>query len=230
MERDHAPAGGGGAGRADRPDADRGVLTRSGRGRARQDHHRPTPRTARTRPASTMAGYEIVKVKTDARGNVDLDDLRGAGRRATAALMLTNPNTLGLFDERHRGDRGDRPRRGRAPLLRRRQPERDLRHLAARRHGLRHRPLQPAQDLLAAARRRRPRRRAGRRSGTPRAVPARRPSVERARTTAFGLDHDRPESIGKVRGYYGNFGVFVRAYAFIRAYGPALRGCPRSRC
>src|SRR5437764_1923308 len=40
---------------------------------------------------------------------------------------------------------------------------------------------------------------------------------------AYRLDYDRPKSIGKVRGFLGPFGVFVRSYAFIRAYGPALR-------
>ena len=39
----------------------------------------------------------------------------------------------------------------------------------------------------------------------------------------FRLDGDRPKTIGKVRGYTGPFGVFVRSYAYIRAYGPALR-------
>src|SRR5213078_120228 len=39
----------------------------------------------------------------------------------------------------------------------------------------------------------------------------------------FRLDFDRPKSIGKVRGYTGPFGVFVRSYAYIRTYGPALR-------
>jgi glycine dehydrogenase subunit 2 len=39
----------------------------------------------------------------------------------------------------------------------------------------------------------------------------------------FAYDYDRPRSIGKVRGYQGPFGVFVRSYAFMRAYGPALR-------
>jgi glycine dehydrogenase subunit 2 len=39
----------------------------------------------------------------------------------------------------------------------------------------------------------------------------------------FRLDYDRPKSIGKVRGFTGPFGVFVRAYAFIRTYGPRLR-------
>jgi glycine dehydrogenase subunit 2 len=40
---------------------------------------------------------------------------------------------------------------------------------------------------------------------------------------AFHLDYDRPKSIGKVRGYTGPFGVFVRSYAYIRSYGPRLR-------
>jgi glycine dehydrogenase subunit 2 len=39
----------------------------------------------------------------------------------------------------------------------------------------------------------------------------------------FRLDHDRPKSIGRVRGFAGPFGVFVRSYAFMRAYGPALK-------
>src|SRR6187551_250331 len=57
-----------------------------------------------TNPASvTMAGYEIVKVATDERGGVEMDDLRAKiaeeGPDQIACLMLTNPNTLGLFDE-----------------------------------------------------------------------------------------------------------------------------------
>jgi glycine dehydrogenase subunit 2 len=39
----------------------------------------------------------------------------------------------------------------------------------------------------------------------------------------FALDYDRPKSIGKVRGYTGPFGVFVRSYAFMRSWGPDLR-------
>src|SRR5207244_13297174 len=61
-----------------------------------------TPDTAHgTNPASvTMAGYEVVKVATDQRGGVDLDDLRSKVDERVACLMLTNPNTLGVFDER----------------------------------------------------------------------------------------------------------------------------------
>ena len=59
-----------------------------------------TPDTAHgTNPATvTMAGYEVVKVGTDAQGNVDLDDLRAKATDDVACLMLTNPSTLGLFE------------------------------------------------------------------------------------------------------------------------------------
>src|SRR5213076_348399 len=49
------------------------------------------------------------------------------------------------------------------------------------------------------------------------------PVVIRREDGGFGLDFDRPKSIGKVRGYTGPFGVFVRSYAYIRSYGPRLR-------
>jgi glycine dehydrogenase subunit 2 len=49
------------------------------------------------------------------------------------------------------------------------------------------------------------------------------PAVVRADDGSFGLDYDRPRSIGKVRAFTGPFGVFVRSYAYIRAYGPALK-------
>ena len=53
-----------------------------------------------TNPASVaMAGYRLEKVETDARGNLNLADLRGKVNERTAGLMLTNPSTLGLFDE-----------------------------------------------------------------------------------------------------------------------------------
>src|SRR5699024_8464568 len=52
-----------------------------------------------TNPASaTVAGFESVTVATNDEGLVDLDDLRRVVDEQTAALMLTNPNTLGLFE------------------------------------------------------------------------------------------------------------------------------------
>ena len=85
-----------------------------------------TPDTAHgTNPATvTMAGFEVVKVGTNDRGGVDVEDLKAKAGDDVACLMLTNPNTLGLFDPGDRGDRPRRPRRRRDALLRRRQPER----------------------------------------------------------------------------------------------------------
>ncbi len=52
-----------------------------------------------TNPASSaMKGFEIVPLPTDKNGNVDLEALRSACDESTAGLMLTNPNTLGLFE------------------------------------------------------------------------------------------------------------------------------------
>jgi glycine dehydrogenase subunit 2 len=77
------------------------LLTRAyheARGETR--HKVLTPDTAHgTNPATvTMAGFEVVKIATNPNGGVDLDDLRAKADTDVACLMLTNPNTLGLFD------------------------------------------------------------------------------------------------------------------------------------
>jgi glycine dehydrogenase subunit 2 len=70
----------------------------------RGDHERVevlVPNAAHgTNPATAaMAGLRVVEVKSDARGNVDMDDLRAKISPRTAGMMLTNPNTLGLFED-----------------------------------------------------------------------------------------------------------------------------------
>ncbi|MEX2143559.1 MAG: aminomethyl-transferring glycine dehydrogenase subunit GcvPB [Anaerolineales bacterium] len=53
-----------------------------------------------TNPAtSSMSGYRVVEIKSDPRGNVDLEALKSECDETLAGLMLTNPNTLGLFEE-----------------------------------------------------------------------------------------------------------------------------------
>ncbi len=81
-----------------------GVLIIHAYHRARGETHRKkviVPDSAHgTNPAtSSMSGYQVVQVKSDARGNVDLDELRQLADDETVGLMLTNPNTLGLFEE-----------------------------------------------------------------------------------------------------------------------------------
>ncbi|MGE5123727.1 MAG: aminomethyl-transferring glycine dehydrogenase subunit GcvPB [Acidobacteriaceae bacterium] len=81
-----------------------GVLIIRAYHRARGDHQRDKiliPDSAHgTNPAtSAMSGLRVVEVKSDLRGNVDLDALKQECDDSLAGLMLTNPNTLGLFDE-----------------------------------------------------------------------------------------------------------------------------------
>ena len=82
--------------------------------------------------------------------------------RTTAGMMITNPNTLGLFESTSPRSPSWCTPGGGLRLLRRRQPERAARHGPPGRHGRRRHALQPAQDLLHAPRRRRARLRAGR--------------------------------------------------------------------
>jgi glycine dehydrogenase subunit 2 len=77
------------------------LLTRAYHEARGETRHRVlTPDTAHgTNPATvTMAGFQVVKVATNSDGGVDLDDLRSKADGDVACLMLTNPNTLGLFD------------------------------------------------------------------------------------------------------------------------------------
>jgi len=175
-----------------------------------------------TNPASvTMAGYKLEKVATDARGNLDVDDLRAKVNERTAGLMLTNPSTLGLFDE-------------------------NIEEIAQIFHGAGALMYYDGANLNAVCGISRPGdmgfdivhfnlhktfsqpHGGGGPGGGPIAVRERLepflpvPAIVRE-GDAFRFEYDRPKTIGKVRGYYGPFGVFVRSYAYIRAYGPALR-------
>jgi glycine dehydrogenase subunit 2 len=175
-----------------------------------------------TNPASvTMAGYKLAKVETDARGNLDLGHLRELVDDKTAGLMLTNPSTLGLFDEHiHEVARifheagallyyDGANLNAVCGISRPGDMGFDIVH-----YNLHKTFSQPHGG--------------GGPGGGPVAVRARLepflpvPAVVRD-GDRFGLDYDRPKSIGKVRGFTGPFGVFVRSYAFILMYGPALR-------
>jgi glycine dehydrogenase subunit 2 len=192
----------------------------------RGEGHRDTIVTADTahgtNPASvTMAGYNLKKVETDARGNLDLEHLRTLVDGSTAGLMLTNPSTLGLFDEnieevaRIFHDAGallyydganlnavcgiSRPGDMGFDIV-----HYNLHKTFSQPHG----GGGPGGGPVAV------------RDTIEQFLPV--PAVVRE-GDAFRLDYDRPKSIGKVRGFTGPFGVFVRAYAFIRAYGPGLK-------
>jgi glycine dehydrogenase subunit 2 len=194
------------------------------RGESEQRRKVVVPDTAHgTNPASvTMTGYELTPVKTDPRGNIDIEDLRAKVDEHTAALMLTNPSTLGLFDENI--EEIERIFHGAGALMyydganlnavcgisRPGDMGFDIVHINLHKtfsqpHGGGGPGGGPiaARDILEPF------------------LPV--PAVVRNDDGTFGLDFDRPKSIGKVRSYTGPFGVFVRSYAYIRMYGPRLR-------
>ena len=175
-----------------------------------------------TNPASvTMAGYELTPVKTDPRGNIDIDDLEGKVDEHTAGLMLTNPSTLGLFDENIEEIARTFHRAGAlmyydganlnavCGISRPGDMGFDIVHINLHKtFSQPHGGGGPGGGPIAVAKRLEP------------FLPV--PAVVR-RDDRYGFDYDRPKTIGKVRGFAGPFGVFVRSYAFILAYGPQLR-------
>jgi glycine dehydrogenase subunit 2 len=168
-----------------------------------------------------MAGYRLAKAETDARGNLDVGHLRELVDERTVGLMLTNPSTLGLFDE-HIEEVAEIFHAAGALLY---YDGANLNAVC----GI-SRPGDMGFDIVHYNLHKtfsQPHGGGGP-GGGPVAVrgelepylPV--PAVVRD-GDRFRLDFDRPRSIGKVRGFYGPFGVFVRAYAYIRSYGPQLK-------
>ncbi|KPB05188.1 aminomethyl-transferring glycine dehydrogenase subunit GcvPB [Bacillus sp. CHD6a] len=191
---------------------------------ANNDHKRTkviVPDSAHgTNPASaTVAGLETITVKSNENGLVDLEDLRRVVGEDTAALMLTNPNTLGLFEEnilemaRIVHDAGGKLYYDGANLnavLSKARPGDmgfDVVHLNLHKTftgphgggGPGSGPVGVKADLIPY-------------------LP--KPLVVKKEDGTFGFDYDRPESIGRVKPFYGNFGINVRAYTYIRSMGP----------
>lgn len=174
-----------------------------------------------TNPASAaMCGLEVVEIKSNARGCVDIDELKAQADEDTAALMLTNPNTLGLFEE---------------DIL-------EISEIVHQAGGLLYYDGANANAIMGITR-------PGdmgfdvvhfnlhktfstpHGGGGPGAGPVGVkeklepflpvPRIEKhSEKDFYYLNYDKPLSIGRVRGFYGNFGVITKAYAYIRAMGP----------
>src|SRR5215208_1229900 len=177
-----------------------------------------------TNPATvTMAGHEVVKLASNERGGIELDDLRSRADGDTACLMLTNPNTLGLFDENiaeiaeivH--DAGGTLYYDGANLNAIMGHSRpgdmgfDIVHVNLHKSFSQpHGGGGPGAGPIAASERIEP--------YLPRPQVVRR-ERQNGGEPGFDLDYDRPKSIGRLRGFQGNFGVFVRSYAYMLSLG-----------
>ncbi|WP_371743085.1 aminomethyl-transferring glycine dehydrogenase subunit GcvPB [Exiguobacterium sp. s189] len=171
-----------------------------------------------TNPASAVvAGFETVTVKSDERGLVDLDDLKSKVGADTAALMLTNPNTLGLFEAdileiskvvHEAGGKLYYDGANSNAILGIARPGDmgfDVVHLNLHKTftgphgggGPGSGPVGVKRDLIPF-------------------LPT--PIVTKT-DEGFGLDYDRPHSIGRIKPFYGNFGINVRAYSYIKTMG-----------
>jgi glycine dehydrogenase subunit 2 len=171
-----------------------------------------------TNPATaTMAGYEVVTVKSDARGNMDVTKLREAMDDRVAALMLTNPNTLGLFEEHIveieeivHGAGGQLYMDGanfNAILGVTRPGDQGFDVMHFNLHKTFTTPHGGGGPGAGAV---------GVKAHLAPFLPV--PLIERS-GDRFHLDYERPQSIGKIRAFYGNFGNLVRAYTYLRSMG-----------
>ncbi|KQL57768.1 glycine dehydrogenase [Alkalicoccobacillus plakortidis] len=171
-----------------------------------------------TNPASaTVAGFDSVTVRTNEYGLVDLDHLREVVNEETAALMLTNPNTLGLFEAdivemasiiHEAGGKLYYDGANSNAILGITRPGDmgfDVVHLNLHKTftgphgggGPGSGPVGVKKDLLPFL---------------PKPV-----LVKKA--DQYEFDYQRPQSIGRVKPYYGNYGINLRAYTYIRTMG-----------
>lgn len=171
-----------------------------------------------TNPATAaMAGFEVVTIPSNAHGQVDLEALKAAVSEKTAGIMLTNPNTIGLFEEQIQEIARVVHQAGGLlyydganlnaimGLVRPGDMGFDIVHLNLHKtfttpHGGGGPGAGPV----------------GVRESLVPFLPT--PLVEK-QGDRYTLVHDRPQSIGRIKAYYGNFGMLVRAMTYILSMG-----------
>ncbi|SHF60427.1 aminomethyl-transferring glycine dehydrogenase subunit GcvPB [Ornithinibacillus halophilus] len=171
-----------------------------------------------TNPASaTVAGFEAVTVKSNEKGLVDLEDLKRVVDNQTAALMLTNPNTLGLFETEilemaeivhEAGGKLYYDGANLNAIMGYARPGDmgfDVVHLNLHKtftgpHG----GGGPGSGPVGVSKELEP--------YLPKPVLVKKDDL-------YTFEYDRPNSIGRVKPYYGNFGINLRAYTYIRTMG-----------
>ena len=174
-----------------------------------------------TNPATAMmAGYEVRNIKSNDQGMVDLGALEASIDESVAALMVTNPNTVGVFEENiakicavmhAKGAQVYMDGANMNALVGIARPGDfgiDVMH--SNLHKTFSTPHGGGGPGAGAV---------GVRSHLEPFLPP--PRVRKNGAGAWTWDYDRPQSIGRVKAYFGNFGVIVRALAYILAHGGA---------
>jgi glycine cleavage system P protein (glycine dehydrogenase) subunit 2 len=173
-----------------------------------------------TNPATAaMCGYAVENLKSNAAGMVDIASLEAQVNEDVAALMLTNPNTLGVFEQEihkiaevlhSKGALLYMDGANMNALVGKVRPGdfgADVMHLNLHKtFSTPHGGGGPGSGPVACKKILEP------------FLPT--PVLVTKPNGMLGFDYDRPQSIGRVRMFYGNFGMFVRALAYIMANGP----------
>jgi glycine dehydrogenase subunit 2 len=176
-----------------------------------------------TNPASVIiAGYQVQNIKSNSRGQIDREHLREFATEEVAALMVTNPSTLGVFEE-HIAEIAEilhecgallymdgANMNALAGVARPGDFGVDVMHLNLHKtFSTPHGGGGPGAGPVLVKKTLEP------------FLPV--PLVVRKENGKFALDMNRPKSVGRVRAYCGNFGVLLRALAYTLAYGPGIR-------
>jgi glycine dehydrogenase subunit 2 len=173
-----------------------------------------------TNPATAaLSGYTVENLKSNAAGMVDMASLEAQVNEDVAALMLTNPNTLGVFEQEIHKIADVLHAKGALlymdganmnALVGKVRPGdfgADVMHLNLHKtFSTPHGGGGPGSGPVACKKILEP------------FLPT--PIVVTKPDGTFGFDYNRPKSVGRVRMFYGNFGMHVRALAYIMANGP----------
>ena len=176
-----------------------------------------------TNPATAViAGYQVENIKSDSHGQVDVENLRELVTEDVAALMITNPSTLGIFEQRISDIATILHAKGAllymdganmnalAGVARPGDFGVDVMHLNLHKtFSTPHGGGGPGAGPVAMKKILEPFR------------PI--PVLVEKEGGELALEQDRPHSIGRVKAFSGNFGVLVRALAYILTYGPGIR-------
>jgi glycine dehydrogenase subunit 2 len=173
-----------------------------------------------TNPATAaMAGYAVENLKSNAQGMVDIEALAAQMNEEVAALMLTNPNTLGVFEQdihkiadimHAKGGLLYMDGANMNALVGKVRPGDfgvDVMHLNLHKtFSTPHGGGGPGSGPVAIKKILEP------------FLP--KPIVITKQDGTLAFDYNRPQSVGRVRSFYGNFGMFTRALAYTLANGP----------